>query len=90
LASPSVLVLDDPLSALDVHTEARVTAALHEVLAGATALVVAHRPSTVALADTVALLSGGVIAATGTHRELLASCPEYADLMSASESEVAV
>jgi ATP-binding cassette subfamily B protein len=88
LARPQVLILDDPLSALDVHTEARVTTALHEILAGATALVVAHRPSTVALADTVALLSGGVIAAAGTHRELLASCPEYADLMSASESEV--
>jgi ATP-binding cassette, subfamily B, bacterial len=91
LAGPEVLLLDDPLSALDVHTEARVTQALHEILAGSTALVVAHRPSTVALADKVALLSDGVIAATGTHRELLASCPEYADLMNAPEtSEVAV
>jgi ATP-binding cassette, subfamily B, bacterial len=81
LAKPDVLILDDPLSALDVHTEERVTAALHEILAGATALVVAHRPSTVALADTVALLSGGVITATGSHRELLASNPEYAALM---------
>jgi ATP-binding cassette subfamily B protein len=89
LARPSVLVLDDPLSALDVHTEERVTKALHEILAGVTALVVAHRPSTVVLADTVALLSGGVIAAAGTHRELLASCPEYANLMDAS-SEVSV
>jgi ATP-binding cassette, subfamily B, bacterial len=89
LAGPEVLVLDDPLSALDVHTEARVTKALHEILAGVTALVVAHRPSTVALADTVALLSGGVIAATGSHRELLTSCPEYADLMSATEEAVA-
>ncbi len=81
LAKPDVLILDDPLSALDVHTEERVTRALHEILAGSTALVVAHRPSTVALADTVALLSGGVIAASGSHRELLASNPEYADLM---------
>jgi ATP-binding cassette subfamily B protein len=81
LAQPDVLILDDPLSALDVHTEERVTSALHEILAGATALVVAHRPSTVALADTVALLSGGVITATGSHRELLASNPEYAALM---------
>jgi ATP-binding cassette subfamily B protein len=81
LASPDVLILDDPLSALDVHTEERVTRALHEILAGSTALVVAHRPSTVALADTVALLSGGVIAASGSHRELLASNPEYAALM---------
>jgi ATP-binding cassette subfamily B protein len=81
LARPDVLILDDPLSALDVHTEERVTTALHEILADSTALVVAHRPSTVALADTVALLSGGVITATGSHRELLASNPEYAALM---------
>jgi ATP-binding cassette, subfamily B, bacterial len=87
LAGPDVLILDDPLSALDVHTEERVTQALHEILAGATALVVAHRPSTVALADTVALLSGGVIAATGSHRHLLASNPEYADLMDVEDLE---
>ncbi len=87
LAGPDVLILDDPLSALDVHTEERVTRALREILAGATALVVAHRPSTVALADTVALLSGGVIAATGSHRHLLASNPEYADLMDVEDLE---
>jgi ATP-binding cassette, subfamily B, bacterial len=87
LAGPDVLILDDPLSALDVHTEERVTRALHQILAGATALVVAHRPSTVALADTVALLSGGVIAATGSHRHLLASSPEYADLMDVDDLE---
>jgi ATP-binding cassette subfamily B protein len=88
LAGPDVLILDDPLSALDVHTEERVTRALREVLAGSTALVVAHRPSTVALADKVALLSGGVIAATGTHRELLAASPEYAALMDPEGLEV--
>ncbi|HJY70097.1 MAG TPA: ABC transporter ATP-binding protein [Streptosporangiaceae bacterium] len=87
LAGPDVLILDDPLSALDVHTEERVTLALHEILAGATALVVAHRPSTVALADTVALLSGGVIAATGSHRHLLATNSEYADLMDIRDLE---
>jgi ATP-binding cassette, subfamily B, bacterial len=87
LAHPDVLILDDPLSALDVHTEERVTRALREILAGATALVVAHRPSTVALADTVALLSGGVIAATGSHRDLLASNPEYAALMDVEDLE---
>ncbi|MFB7031175.1 MULTISPECIES: ABC transporter ATP-binding protein [unclassified Streptomyces] len=79
---PRFLVLDDPLSALDVHTEARVEAALREVLRGTTALVVAHRPSTVMLADRVALLSGGRIAAVGTHQELLRSSEEYAWLMS--------
>ncbi|HXZ73690.1 MAG TPA: ABC transporter ATP-binding protein, partial [Streptosporangiaceae bacterium] len=67
LARPSVLVLDDPLSALDVHTEEKVSRALRQVLAGTTALVVAHRPSTVALADKVALLADGVIVALGTH-----------------------
>jgi ATP-binding cassette subfamily B protein len=87
LAGPDVLILDDPLSALDVHTEERVTRALHQILAGSTALVVAHRPSTVALADTVALLSGGVIAARGSHRELLASNPENAALMDVEDLE---
>jgi ATP-binding cassette, subfamily B, bacterial len=83
LARPSVLVLDDPLSALDVHTEAKVTEALSRVLSASTALVVAHRPSTVLLADRVALLEGGIISALGTHRELLAGHPRYRDLMSA-------
>ena len=87
LAGPDVLILDDPLSALDVHTEERVTRALHQILAGSTALVVAHRPSTVALADSVALLSGGVIAASGSHRQLLASNPEYAALMDVEDLE---
>jgi len=87
LAGPDVLILDDPLSALDVHTEERVTRALHEILAGSTALVVAHRPSTVALADTVALLSGGVIAASGSHRQLLTSNSEYAALMDTEDLE---
>ena len=82
LASPSVLLLDDPLSALDVHTEAKVTAALGELLVRSTALVVAHRPSTVALADRVAVLADGVISAVGTHHELLASDPHYRFLMS--------
>jgi ATP-binding cassette, subfamily B, bacterial len=85
LARPQVLVLDDPLSALDVHTEERVTRALGEVLAGTTALVVAHRPSTVALADRVALLDDGAIAAVGTHRELLATQRKYASLMTIEE-----
>lgn len=79
---PDFLVLDDPLSALDVHTEAAVEAALRRVLADTTALIVAHRPSTVLLADRVALLSGGRITAVGTHHELLRTHPEYAHLMS--------
>ncbi|MET9591567.1 ABC transporter ATP-binding protein [Streptomyces sp. NPDC006516] len=82
VGEPRFLVLDDPLSALDVHTEALVEAALRRVLEGTTALVVAHRPSTVMLADRVALLSGGRIRAVGTHQELLRTDAEYAWLMS--------
>jgi ATP-binding cassette, subfamily B, bacterial len=85
LSRPEVLILDDPLSALDVQTEERVTRALHEILSGVTAIVVAHRPSTVALADRVALLEDGVIAAVGSHRELMATDPVYADLMTMEE-----
>ncbi|MEU0008467.1 ABC transporter ATP-binding protein [Streptomyces sp. NPDC006314] len=84
---PEFLVLDDPLSALDVHTEAAVEAALRQVLADTTALIVAHRPSTVLLADRVALLSGGRIAAVGTHHELLRGSAEYAHLMSGEQQE---
>jgi ATP-binding cassette subfamily B protein len=88
LGKPRVLVLDDPLSALDVHTEALVEEALARVLHGTTALIVVHRPSTVALADRVALLSGGAITAVGTHSELLASVPEYRAVLSAASLEV--
>ena len=77
LARPAVLVLDDTLSALDIHTEALVEAALQRVLRGVTGIVVAHRASTVLLADRVALLSGGTITHVGTHAELLARVPEY-------------
>ncbi|CAL9419087.1 Putative multidrug export ATP-binding_permease protein [Streptomyces sp. enrichment culture] len=84
---PGFLVLDDPLSALDVHTEAAVEAALRRVLADTTALIVAHRPSTVLLADRVALLSGGRITAVGTHHELLRGNAEYAHLMSGDPAE---
>ncbi|GGS96901.1 ABC transporter [Streptomyces cinerochromogenes] len=84
---PEFLVLDDPLSALDVHTEAAVEAALRRVLADTTALIVAHRPSTVLLADRVALLSGGRIAAVGTHQELLRHNAEYAHLMSGEQED---
>lgn len=85
VGEPRFLVLDDPLSALDVHTETLVEAALRRVLEETTAVVVAHRPSTVMLADRVALLSEGRIAAVGTHQELLRSNAEYAWLMSGAE-----
>ncbi len=87
LGRPRVLVLDDPLSALDVHTEAMVEQALRRVLRGTTALVVAHRASTVLLADRVALLAGGTLVAVGPHSELLATVPAYRDLL-AQESDL--
>ncbi|WUV84873.1 ABC transporter ATP-binding protein/permease [Streptomyces sp. NBC_01476] len=83
---PRFLVLDDPLSALDVHTEALVEAGLRDVLRTTTALVVAHRPSTVLLADRVALLTGGRITAVGTHAELLRDSAEYRHLMSGDDA----
>ncbi|MER7583018.1 ABC transporter ATP-binding protein [Kitasatospora sp. NPDC097691] len=82
VGDPAFLVLDDPLSALDVHTEALVERALREVLGTTTALVVAHRPSTVLLADRVAVLADGRIEAVGTHQELLRDCAHYRELMS--------
>jgi ATP-binding cassette subfamily B protein len=85
LGHPPVLVLDDPLSALDVHTEAEVETALRRVLGGVTALVVAHRPSTVRLADRVAVLSGGRVVAVGTHQELLAGEPAYRALLASPD-----
>lgn len=86
-ARPTVLVLDDPLSALDVNTEQLVEHRLREVLAGTTTLIVAHRPSTVALADRVALLEEGRIAAVGTHAELLAGNAHYRYVIASLETE---
>ena len=85
VARPAVLVLDDPLSALDVHTEALVEQALASVLADTTALLVVHRPSTVALADRVALLENGTLVAVATHSELMA-LPSYARILSVEDA----
>ena len=86
-AKPDVLVLDDPLSALDVDTEALVEAALRRVLATTTGLIVAHRPSTVQMADRVALLEEGRITDVGTHSELLARNEHYRYVISSLEDE---
>ena len=84
-AKPKILVLDDPLSALDVDTEAMVEDALRHVLVSTTALIVAHRPSTVMLADKVALMQDGRISAFGTHQELLKSSAHYRYVISSLE-----
>lgn len=83
LSRPRILVLDDTLSALDVHTEKLVEEALRHVLADATGIVVAHRASTVLLADKVALLQDGTITHVGDHSELLATVPVYRELLAA-------
>jgi ATP-binding cassette subfamily B protein len=87
LARPKILVLDDTLSALDVHTEKLVEAALRRVLVNATGIVVAHRASTVLLADKVALLQDGTITHVGDHSELLATVPAYRELLAADVNE---
>jgi len=87
-AKPAILVLDDPLSALDVDTEAQVEHALREVLSTTTALIVAHRPSTVQLADKVALLENGRITAFGKHSDLIANNSHYRYVISSLDSEV--
>lgn len=86
LAQPKVLVLDDTLSALDVHTEALVEEALRRVLSDTTAVIVAHRASTVLLADKVALLQDGRITHVGQHRDLLAHVPAYRALLTSEDS----
>lgn len=86
-AHPQVLVMDDPLSALDVNTEEKVQMGLRSVLAGTTALIVAHRPSTVALADRVALLQDGRVVEVGAHSELMARSARYRSVLSSLEHE---
>ena len=85
---PSVLLLDDPFSALDVNTEERIITGLREGLeglGGATTLLTAHRPSTVALADRVLLMGDGTVVAEGTHAELMDSSEQYRQLMTMEE-----
>ncbi|MGY5766506.1 ABC transporter ATP-binding protein [Brachybacterium sp. DNPG3] len=86
-AQPAVLLLDDPLSALDTKTEERVTARLRSVLEGTTTLIVAHRTSTVALADRVALIDGGRITDVGTHAELMRTSARYRYVIANQEEE---
>ena len=85
-AKPRILVLDDPLSALDVDTEAMVEDALRHVLTTTTALIVAHRPSTVMLADKVALMHEGKVVAFGTHQELIKNSEHYRFVISSLDA----
>ena len=89
LGRPQVLVLDDPLSSVDVHTEAVIEEALARVLDGVTGLLVVHRPSTLALADRVALVDGGTVKAVGTHTSLMKSNELYRALLSQEYEDTA-
>jgi ATP-binding cassette subfamily B protein len=89
LVNPPILVLDDATSAIDVHVEAEIHAALEQLLTHRTTLVIAHRISTIALAERVILMEDGAVVATGTHEELLASTPLYAEVLAQVTTEEA-
>ena len=81
LADPRVLVLDDATSSVDATKEHEIRAALSQVMAGRTTIVITHRPATIALAQRVVLLDAGDIAATGTHHGLLATSERYREVL---------
>ncbi|MFM7271699.1 MAG: ABC transporter ATP-binding protein [Actinomycetes bacterium] len=85
LHDPRVLILDDATSAVDPSKEHEIRAALGEVMAGRTTLIIAHRPATIALADRVVLLDGGRAVASGTHEELLATSERYREVLARAE-----
>ena len=89
LVNPRILVLDDATSAIDVQVELEIHDALRTLMAGRTTLVIAHRLSTISLADRVVLLQGGRIVADGTHAELMATVPAYAEVLARAEEEYA-
>ncbi|WP_426366743.1 ABC transporter ATP-binding protein [Streptomyces sp. E-08] len=88
LVNPPVLVLDDATSAIDVQVEQEIHAGLRTLFAGRTTLIVAHRLSTISLADRVVLLDGGRIVADGTHKGLLASTPLYAEVLAQADESI--
>ncbi len=80
LADPRILILDDATSSVDATTEEAIKSGLREVMTGRTTFVIAHRLSTVALADEVVVLDGGRIVDRGSHRELLEGCGFYREI----------
>ena len=87
VADPRILVLDDATSAVDPSKEHEIRSAMSTVMDGRTTIVIAHRPGTIALADTVVLLDGGRVLAMGRHEDLLMSEPIYRDVLAAMEED---
>jgi ATP-binding cassette subfamily B protein len=79
--APEIYLFDDSFSALDLSTDARLRAALRPVTAKATVVIVAQRVSTIADADQIVVLEDGAVVGIGRHRELLASCPTYVEIV---------
>jgi ATP-binding cassette subfamily B protein len=90
LVNPPILVLDDATSAIDVQVEQQIHDALRVLMEGRTTLIVAHRLSTISLADRVVLLEDGRIVADGTHAELLETTPQYAEVLAQVDPEAGV
>jgi ABC-type multidrug transport system fused ATPase/permease subunit len=80
LADPRILILDDATSSVDARTEAAIKEGLREVMAGRTTFIIAHRLSTVSLADEVVVMDAGRIVDRGTHEELLKQCTFYSEI----------
>jgi ATP-binding cassette, subfamily B, bacterial len=88
IVNPPILVLDDATSAIDVTVEQRIHHSLREQMRGRTTLIVAHRLSTISLADRVVLIEAGRVIADGTHESLLASEPRYGQVLASQNAEV--
>jgi ATP-binding cassette subfamily B protein len=80
LADPRILILDDATSSVDATTETAIKTGLGEAMAGRTTFIIAHRLSTVSLADEIVVMDGGTIVDRGTHEELLAGCGFYREI----------
>ncbi len=90
LVNPPILVLDDATSAIDVQVELTIHGSLRKLMEGRTTLIIAHRLSTISLADRVLLMDAGKIVADGTHTQLMASVPLYADVLAQGEEELEI
>jgi ATP-binding cassette subfamily B protein len=80
LADPRILILDDATSSVDATTEAAIKSGLQEAMSGRTTFIIAHRLSTVALADEIVVLDGGRVVDRGTHEELMEGCGFYREI----------